>query len=303
MEPHSEILQELQSLNSPLAYAPRTLLLTLPTGYFHDSAAVFVAGALAQDAPDIIPTFAPSELPAGEVPMGYFEDSAALFVSGVLAQEAEDLPLSFAPSKDVFGEVPAGYFESAAATFVGGAMAADAPERSLNLPLSKEVTGEVPAGFFEQFPAEMLQLAKATVFVENLPRPVLAAPPADYFENLPAQVMRRIQAEQRANTLPAGTSRKTIALPVFRWVAAAALVVGISFGLYQANRPDAGSNAISRALATVPQSELQAYVTQNIDDFETELLEKGADVSHMPVKAPHLQPQDIELYLQEEGLL
>ena len=73
--------------------------------------------------------------------------------------------------------------------------------------------------------------------------------------------------------------------------------------MYRAGAPDAGPQAVNRALAAIPQSELQAYVTQNLDEFETELLEKGADVTQMAPETPHLKQTDIESYLQAEGLL
>ena len=303
MEPHSEILQELQLLNSPLATMPRALDISVPDGYFQNSAARFVTGVLAQDAPDILLSIAPSKVPAFKLPAGYFETAASVFVAGVLAQDAPEIALSVLSSKVPAGELPNGYFNHSASVFVAGVLAQDAPDISLSVLPSKVPAGEIPASFFEQFPAQVLQLAKAHDFVESLPPSVAVAPPAPYFEELPAQVLRRVLAEDRAANMPTGKSRKTIVLPVFRWVAAAALIAGVSFGMYRAGQPNAGPHAVNRALAAVPQSELQAYVTQNLDDFDIEMLEKNADVSQLKVEAPHLQRQDIELYLQAEQLL
>ncbi len=303
MEPHSEILQELQSLNSPLAHASRAMPFTLPAGYFAHAAEQFVAGVLAQDVPDISLSVSPSKRPVGELPAGYFETAAHIFVAGVLAGDAPEVSLSVAPSKELAGEIPAGYFEYSAEQFVAGVLAQDTPDISLSVSPSERTAGELPAHFFEQFPAQVLQLAKAHDLVESLPRPAETAAPAGYFEGLPAQVMRRVQAEDRPTVLPAVKPRKTVALPLFRWAAAAALIVGIGFGMHRAGEPQAGPQAVNRALATIPQAELQAYVTQNLDDFDIEMLEKGANLSTMKPEAPHLRATEIQSFLQAEGLL
>lgn len=197
--------------------------------------------------------------------------------------------------------VPPGYFAGTTATFVEGVQAADAGSDPVLSGLQRRMPFAVPPNYFETLPEELLEAAIGA----SLPRlePVFSAPPAGYFEALPASILAAAKAADapRVLPLPAPARRtQTIALPALRWAAAAVLVLGIGLGLYRANTPATVPVTTQRALASLPKQDLQAYVLQNIDDFDTDLL---SETGTKATPATPLSRDEIRAYLADDANL
>lgn len=177
----------------------------------------------------------------------------------------------------------------------------------------------LPQDYFGQLPAQVMAEIKNNELAGKLPKPLLYAVPEGYFNTLPAQALaiakdsgQEAVAESSSSELEQqagaeeGSSRviplkkKSVWWHV-RWAAAAALLIGIGIGSY---RPLFVKQPFDteKALSKVPQSEINEYVQQNIDDFDVELL-----VSNLPASSANtIQPQQLNNkeiidYLNENG--
>jgi hypothetical protein len=136
-----------------------------------------------------------------------------------------------------------------------------------SLPLSKENPFSAPAGYFEQLPQQILAAAKAS------------------------------ETEKKTRVIQFRPNvRKTI-----RWAAAALLVLGIGIGSYKAlEKP-----SYEKQLASLPQSAVNEYVQQGIDDFDMEAIESSlvmnTKTDATPLKTENLKKEEINEYLNEMG--
>lgn len=193
--------------------------------------------------------------------------------------------------------VPVGYFDSAADRLVGGIGAADAEDpRLIGLPVTAPFT--VPDGYFETFPESVLEAALEA----SLPqRAAEWRVPDGYFAAFPDKVLAAAKAADAPVQVIAPARAKSgggrrIALPALRWAAAALLILGIGLGLYRAGNPATVPVTTQRALAALPERAVQAYVVQNLDEFDTDMItEAGATAPDAP-----LQEADIQDYLADD---
>jgi hypothetical protein len=95
----------------------------------------------------------------------------------------------------------------------------------------------------------------------------IGGPDASYFENLANSVIEKSQS----NTPIIPLYRKPIT-----WISAAAASIAILLLVNLFNQPDEPGNVLL-ALNDIPSNEIEAYVSENIDDFDTELIVEYID--------------------------
>jgi hypothetical protein len=153
MNTRTDIINELEQLQSPLAAQPPVNVFTVPQGYFEGLAAS-VLRAVQGD--NILQTLQP---PANaHVPAGYFDNLAGNILNKIKAQENEDEPLSplleSLRKTNVF-TVPQGYFEELSEGIVAGQSTADISLSTTLESLRQQQVFTVPQGYFEALPAQI----------------------------------------------------------------------------------------------------------------------------------------------------
>jgi hypothetical protein len=196
-------------------------------------------------------------------------------------------------------ELPEGYFAQFADQFF---MHADLDTELSGLP--KTITPfSVPEGYFETNPAAILK-ALENEGLEALPATMPFEIPNGYFDTLPAQIIAAAQSAP-AIAAPGKTNRRIRLWASVRWAAAAVLITGIGFGSY--NILDSQKSVRSARLSAVPSDNLGAYMQQNIDDFDGEMLEtnvasaKNAKIDNYHTELSKVGNDEIIQYLNETG--
>ena len=185
--------------------------------------------------------------------------------------------------------VPNGYFEAFAGAIINNITCE--PGNWV-----KQNPYTVPGSYFEELPGELLAENLITDKTELFPKNKPFEIPANYFETLPQQILQKAKADTQHR--PTRTTvikwRQSI-----RWAAAAVLVLGISIGSYRIviSQP----LDTSKALAALPAGTINEYVSQNVDDFETELILNNLSAGKNINATGQLNEQDIVQYLNEEG--
>ena len=207
--------------------------------------------------------------------------------------------------------VPQGYFEGLVTSVAIGIQTGADP--ALSLPKTMPYT--VPAGYFEQLPQAVMAAIYAEDEAMNLP--AAAAPyavPEGYFDSFAGNLMSRIKAEEAAatHTTVAAPQRKVIPLYVrvkpMRWAAALVAIIGLSvagYHFYNGPQP-AADGRVTAMLNKTDKGVIADYINQNIDDFDSDMLEENAVASNVPVTSQtdglqNINNNDIQQYLEETG--
>ncbi|RYD55620.1 MAG: hypothetical protein EOP56_14980 [Sphingobacteriales bacterium] len=192
--------------------------------------------------------------------------------------------------------VPEGYFNSLNNDITGRIFQPSAAlliERT-NTPF------DVPQGYFQMLPEQLLNAAKASDALADMPKAMPFATPAGYFEGLPQQLR---QAAKQADEITVERKTKTILLgkvgKTLRWAAAAVLLLGISVGSYKMLTPAVDTVSTETALASVPNNVLNDYVDQNFTDMDPEVrdMQAVANINGLD----KVNAEEIEYYLNETG--
>ncbi len=114
--------------------------------------------------------------------------------------------------------------------------------------------------------------------------------PASYFDTLPQVILKRVRT----------SSSKRI--PLFRTVqlaASIALIIFVGLGALRMNQQNS-----SLGIESLSKSDIEEYVHENIDDFDTDIVLQGMafDKIHPSAVLSEVSNQEIEEYLNEEGL-
>jgi hypothetical protein len=150
--------------------------------------------------------------------------------------------------------------------------------------MPRELPYRVPDNYFEEAGERMIHFVSAPLEVKGaLPYSV----PAGYFDALPEKVLAASKQE-------AGTKKTASFVPRMQWAAAAALAIVISIGGYITFSGQA-ANEPERMLASVPASEIQAYVENRYGTGEM----RGAGDTKLTTL--QLNRQEIESYLNDNG--
>ena len=135
--------------------------------------------------------------------------------------------------------------------------------------------------------------------------------PGGYFQGLPDEVLRRARAEEGLvrEGLPARNNRENGLWAWLQWlllprraIGLATVLLLLAAGAYHF-WPQPGSYSPEEALAGISEEEAKAYVSQNIGEFELELMMEAAVVSaeDMPEieVLPDAGPEDLDRYMDE----
>lgn len=198
--------------------------------------------------------------------------------------------------------VPEGYFAQLAESLSAGvhySMSADPlfPGYPKTLPF------EVSDTYFTTL-ADVLVQTSASSTAKDITTPFEA--PAGYFENLPAELLQTVQ---QSTGQPIRNAKTITFRPVWsrivRMAAAAALVLGIGLGTYRYLHPATPENIVASQLEKLDEQAINTYLEQNVDDFDSEILESAVASSHisLPAAVSALDEAAIEAYFQENAEL
>lgn len=162
----------------------------------------------------------------------------------------------------------------------------------------------VPQDYFEQLPEQMVAGIKTDELAGKLQKPTPYAVPEGYFNALPAQILAVAkgngQLPQQTEVNKVMPLRKRTILWHVRWAAAAVLILGIGIGSYRPLFVKKHYDT-EKALSKVPQSEINEYVQQNIDDFDVEMLVSNLSANGNTMQPQQLDNKEIMDYLDENG--
>lgn len=120
--------------------------------------------------------------------------------------------------------------------------------------------------------------------------------PQQYFASLPDKLLQKATAQ---NSGPS----KTLRIPIFRNVhlaASIALIIFVGFGVLQFNKEVSIKHL---SLSHISQDEIQQYVNDNIDDFDTDIIVNSMSATQLApdINNVKLNREDIQAYLEENG--
>lgn len=227
-------------------------------------------------------------LPLFRVPSDYFEQLPNEIMSGIRAISAPEPELT---PTDLPYQVPANYFDQSAQQLFDHVMDAHRVITEPHIPgLSKANTFTVPGDYFDRFEDEVwVMLRQEDAIEEELEEsPLLASlKGVNPFEKHKTTEI----AVPKISTAPKEKPQIEVPMTVRKslrwsnWVAAASVALFFVLGagwLITDNRNNASNMAqstmgnpdmVSKKLAALPDAAIEAYLDQNIDDFNEYLLE------------------------------
>lgn len=227
-------------------------------------------------------------LPLFRVPSDYFEHLPNEIMSGIRAISASEPELA---QIDLPYQVPANYFEQSAQQLFDHVMGAHRVIEDTNIPgLSKTTAFTVPDDYFERFEDEVWALIRQEdSFEEELEEsPLLASlkgvNPFETHKTAEITVPKiAASSKEKPQIEVPMTVRKSLRWS--NWVAAASVALFFVLGagwLITDNRNNASNMAqstigkpdmVSQKLAALPDAAIEAYLDQNIDEFNEYMLE------------------------------
>lgn len=181
--------------------------------------------------------------------------------------------------------VPNGYF-SALADEVSDLIKIDAITDP-SLSWDKKAPFEAPGpAYFEGFAAQVLAKVQE---VPELSRENPYTVPQGYFETLPATIVAKAKGQ-------AAAPKRVPLFRTARLAASMALIILAGFGVLKMNNKTQDQFALSH----ISRSDIDQYVTANLDDFDTDLIINGL-ASTKTDKKIELSDAEIKAYLDETG--
>lgn len=161
--------------------------------------------------------------------------------------------------------------------------------------IDKAMPFEAPAAhYFDQLSQQILSKIEdqGPNWGKNMPYSL----PESYFETLPQQIALKAKAQKIVK-------QPTLRIPVFRNVqlaASVALIIFVGFGVLQFNKEVAIKHL---SLEHISQEEIQQYVNENIDDFDTDIILNGMAKPQQDPAITNIKisKEDIQAYLEENG--
>lgn len=260
-------------------------------------------------------------LPLFRVPNDYFEQLPNEIMSGIRAISATEPELA---QIALPFQVPANYFEQSAQQLFEQVMGAHRIIEATTIPgLSKANNFTVPGDYFEHFEDEVwAKIRHEDSFEEELEEsPLLASlkgvNPFDKHINTEIAVPKVAAGPREKPQIEVPmTVRKSLRWS--NWVAAASVALFFTLGagwLIRDNRNSANNMAqstigkpdmVSKKLAAIPDAAIEAYLEQNIDDFNEYLLEDNvsstaATTQYSAEKALNdISDAELEAYLNND---
>ena len=194
--------------------------------------------------------------------------------------------------------LPDGYF-----TILAQALTQDVvlSESDPILQFSKAMPFAVPEGYFAALPQNMTDAALKSNVDAGVTMPYDV--PNTYFASLPDTLLTAAKAADKPVQ-----KGKTIAFRpqwqkrVAQLAAAAVLVMGIWLGSYKYMHPIGSDAAATQQLAKVDGDDINAYIEQHVDEFDTETLEASVVAANVDLQASvsTLDEEEIRDYLLDE---
>ncbi len=260
-------------------------------------------------------------LPLFRVPSDYFEHLPNEIMSGIRAISASEPELA---QIELPYQVPASYFDQSAQQLFDHVMGAHRVIEDTNIPgLSKANTFTVPAGYFDHLEDKVWATIRqeASVEEELEESPLLASlkgvNPFEKHQTAEITVPKIATAPKEKPQIEVPmTVRKSLRWS--NWVAAASVALFFVLGagwLITDNRNNASNMAqstmgkpdiVSQKLAALPDAAIEAYLDQNIDEFNEYMLEDN--ISSAAVNAKYSAEQalndisdaELEAYLNND---
>jgi hypothetical protein len=219
-----------------------------------------------------------------QVPDAYFEHFAANILDTVKAAQGQDEPCSF--TKELPFTTPPQYFDNLAVNITAQVRTADEiingaiPWQDAARKLPYEAP---PAGYFDNFVTNLEEILFESEDDIEPVSPLLlglkeAQPlsiPDGYFDN-----------NNLTATTVAKPATKVIEHPAIKsmrwstWVAAAAILLIFTVGGWQfLGKSDAPAMSAEQMLAQVSTADIQKYITNNLEEFDINMLEYSASQS------------------------
>ena len=195
--------------------------------------------------------------------------------------------------------VPEDYFAPLSEALTQGVFWSQSEEPML--PDSKAMPFDTPQGYFAALPD---RLAEAAIHNTNIEGATHLEVPDNYFKDLPQTLLEAVkEAEQlrpRIKTIPLRPLWQKKAL---QWAVAALLVMGIGIGTYTYVHPSSPDAKAARQLAKLDRDVIDHYISQHVDEFDTEMLESYMAVSGIDFdkSISTLNEEEIRDYLESSG--
>lgn len=198
--------------------------------------------------------------------------------------------------------VPDNYFHLLSGSVYNILTIVNQSDPKLNAP--RQLPYSTPAGYFETLPDLVnIRIAGESPSAGVFPTPSQNAAfslPDNYFENLPGIIMEKVANEKTASRgLP---SKRVYLFRTVRLAAAITLIIFTGLALLRLGGPTAEKQE-HISLSGVSPAMIDEYIEQNIDDFDTEMLENTlarASSGNVVPSDPGIK-EDIEEYLDETG--
>lgn len=148
------------------------------------------------------------------------------------------------------------------------------------------------------------ELNKLAPELGKLPKEEGFRVPEGYFDQFSDQLMERMHQDSDTDIYVENTSEKIVQLRPSRWRYAAAIAILVLGALWGVNQY-IGNPAIQLnqdPLAMLSASDIDQYISSNIDDFEDELLINEQDVSSNPFDGIDFNNEAIDSYIDENIL-
>jgi hypothetical protein len=302
MKFEDDILNELQLLSPVLARLKKTIVFSVPEGYFESIGnAILIA---VKNKADLTNNAA-----SVNVPEGYFENLPVLILNKIKAQqkkpveeEQEVLPASLQTIQKVnVFKVAQTYFENLSATVLEKIKAAEGNTEQKVL-LQAFLNGlpqinpfKIPEGYFENLPAAVLakinlplnrnaeeEVNELSPFMQSLQRVNVFEVPEGYFNSNDESVMNAVKP----------VSARVVKMPerkLFLRYAAAAVVAGaMALGVYKyTDKHVVTTSQVPDVSFAVPDSSVEKGKNMNESEFNAAL--------------NNLSKEDITLYLEKNG--
>lgn len=250
-----------------------------------------------------------------EVPENYFDQlpqeltTSALIANGHLQEHQLDA------TRQMPFTIDDQYFSGLENQILSGIKKEEESAVQLHSTYGKTLPYVAPQGYFENLAENVMsEINKGsedlvdTAYLDDWKDNVYEVP-ADYFAKADFAT-KAIASQQKTKTKELyPTARK---LTLNNWAAAAVMLVIFTIGGIWMNKDvnnyDAASVA-EKKLAEVSNSDLEKYISDNIDEFDLSLLEK--EVSKLPQNSGRkntqsllndISEEDIKAYLEEEGI-
>jgi hypothetical protein len=162
--------------------------------------------------------------------------------------------------------------------------------KSIENPLSN-----VPSGYFENLSDQILNKIKDQEF-KNISNPYKI--PSNYFDQLPEFILNEAKKD-KTKVLPTPDKRVSI-FKTIQLAASLAMVIFVGLGIFQKNH---SQNLMKKNSIHLTNTEISKYVTENIDDFDTDIVLNGLSNGSFDFdNFNKISNQDIKNYiLSEEG--